>query len=196
MLVYVILALLVILVVVQELRVRHYKKKSQTCDKTGLLNDAVFRKKLKSRIKRLFDEREQAPHSLCVLYFDLDGFKSVNDHKEGDHTLGDELIIAFADCLLANVRSDDLVARVGGDEFAVAMTDIHSRQVTMRIEQIRAAFQEIVSTHPGLVPEVVGKLGVSVGIRIVKDGNLTASNIIKEADKAMKADKAKRGGAR
>jgi diguanylate cyclase (GGDEF)-like protein/PAS domain S-box-containing protein len=86
---------------------------------TGLANRGVFMEGIEQAIARA----ERTGKLFGVLYLDLDHFKDVNDTL--GHPIGDELLISVAKRLLATTRSRDVVARFGGDEFAVIVTDIH-----------------------------------------------------------------------
>ncbi len=85
---------------------------------TGLANRRVFVEELKRAIAR----SRRREKGLAVLYLDLDHFKDVNDTL--GHPVGDELLKAVAERLRANMRDIDTVARFGGDEFAVVMSDM------------------------------------------------------------------------
>jgi diguanylate cyclase (GGDEF)-like protein/PAS domain S-box-containing protein len=79
---------------------------------TQLANRALFRERVSDALRRLGPDGD-----VTVLFLDLDGFKEVNDSL--GHLAGDQLLVQVADRLRASVREQDLVARFGGDEFAV-----------------------------------------------------------------------------
>ncbi|MEV7623301.1 EAL domain-containing protein [Actinoplanes sp. NPDC089786] len=79
---------------------------------TQLANRALFRE----QVSEALDARAEG-EDVTVLFLDLDGFKEVNDSL--GHLAGDQLLVRVADRLRAAVRADDIVARFGGDEFAV-----------------------------------------------------------------------------
>lgn len=99
--------------------------------------------------------------SLAVLFLDLDGFKEVNDHN--DHSVGDKIILALSQYILSCAgRPNDLVARRGGDEFAVLLSGTNKDSavaVASRIvETVRAGFRRD-------FPQVNWKKDVSIGIQ-------------------------------
>jgi diguanylate cyclase (GGDEF)-like protein len=81
---------------------------------TGLANRREAERRIKSRIT--------AGKSTCVMLFDLDGFKNINDRY--GHGVGDLVLKAFANRLAGQYRSDDLVCRWGGDEFLVVLNKV------------------------------------------------------------------------
>src|SRR5690242_3456209 len=87
---------------------------------TGVANRALFRQRLDLALR----QRTAAPEPFVLLYLDLDGFKQIND--ELGHHVGDALLAALAQRLATVVRAGDLVARIGGDEFAIILADADS----------------------------------------------------------------------
>ena len=106
---------------------------------TGLANRAVFMEEL----ERAIAETRRGGSTFAVLYLDLDRFKDVNDTM--GHPVGDELLKAVARRLRANTRPSDIVARFGGDEFAVLATgtdaDAAAEFAERLIKAIGAPFQ-------------------------------------------------------
>jgi diguanylate cyclase (GGDEF)-like protein len=81
---------------------------------------------------------------------DLDHFKSINDHH--GHEAGDEALRLFSKLLFDSLRTSDVVARFGGDEFAILCSGTTSDQVAVSLERLRAAFEAsaLVQKYPGL----------------------------------------------
>jgi diguanylate cyclase len=100
---------------------------------TGLLN----RRSLFSRFRRMESEagRTEPPKGTAVLLIDLDHFKAVNDSF--GHAIGDRVLQSVADALKRAVRTGDLVARVGGEEFVVVLTDTDMQAAWRTAERIR-----------------------------------------------------------
>ncbi|WP_144148606.1 putative bifunctional diguanylate cyclase/phosphodiesterase [Paraburkholderia sp. BCC1884] len=89
---------------------------------TGLPNRAT----LTERIERAIHSSRRQRSLFAILFMDLDGFKTINDSL--GHSVGDEVLSAFAQRLLLCVRSSDTVARLGGDEFVVLSENLGSRE--------------------------------------------------------------------
>src|SRR5258708_21870818 len=122
---------------------------------TNLPNRVLFREHLEETLSKL-----QPGHGCAVLCLDLDRFKTVNDTL--GHPVGDELLKAVAGRLLSAVQSSDMVARIGGDEFAIVQSAVE------RPEQCSELATRIVELI-GRPYEVGGRyidIGTSVGIAI------------------------------
>jgi diguanylate cyclase (GGDEF)-like protein len=120
---------------------------------------------------------------VAVFVIDLDHFKRINDSL--GHTAGDQLLIEAARRLSRSVRSTDVVARVGGDEFVVVMPDITT------VEDVEQCAANLVAR---LAPEISieehqVQLTASVGVCIYPDFAADAKHLLKRADSAMYAAK-------
>ncbi len=120
---------------------------------------------------------ERRPFTLWML--DLDGFKEVNDTH--GHAMGDELLKQVARRLDRTVRTGDLLARLGGDEFVILQPETHLREATERMaERIMA---EIAATY-----QIDGhriQIGVSMGIKLAAESQVSPHAALREADKAL-----------
>jgi diguanylate cyclase (GGDEF)-like protein len=138
------------------------------------------------------DERLQLQHALArarapvgfaaVLFIDLDRFKVVNDSL--GHATGDHLLVEVARRLSGAVRSTDMVARWGGEEFVVLLRDCALDDAVERAEEIRR--QIAGRTFPG-----VGMVTVSVGAAQLTGAD-DATSLLGRADEALY--EAKRAG--
>jgi diguanylate cyclase (GGDEF)-like protein len=100
-----------------------------------ILNRRAFMRELERTIA--LAQRHGLPAS--VVYFDLDGFKGVNDRY--GHAAGDAALLAVADRLWRNVREEDVVARLGGDEFAVLLLHADRLGARLKAEVLKGAIE-------------------------------------------------------
>jgi diguanylate cyclase (GGDEF)-like protein len=124
----------------------------------------------------------RAAQASALLVFDLDCLKAINDRF--GHSMGDRALKTFGDVAAKNIRSGDVLARVGGDEFALLLTHVDRATAVSVAERIRSAFAAAAST-------LGGSLGsVSVGIALA-EGEAGDLHMLKEAaDRALYAGKA------
>lgn len=139
-----------------------------------LLNRRAFVREL-GRI-RTFGQRYGSRAS--VVYFDLDGFKAVNDRY--GHAAGDAALKAVADRLLAHVRDSDIVGRMGGDEFAVILVQADGQTA----EAKAAALAQAIEHTPIQFGEWSAPLHVSYGVREISS-EIEPEALVAEADAAM-----------
>ncbi|KAB0643665.1 sensor domain-containing diguanylate cyclase [Burkholderia latens] len=142
---------------------------------TGLPN----RHELHAQLKRMLAHRPSTPSlSLAVMYLDLDGFKAINDRF--GHQAGDEVLMQVAERLGKTLPNGELAARVGGDEFIVALdaTTMHACSLVAAriIEQISAPYTLSIG-------ETIS-FGISIGIAL-DDGLGSPDELIRQADSAL-----------
>lgn len=120
-----------------------------------------------------------------LLMIDVDSFKTVNDHF--GHQAGDAALELIADRLRLETRVVDLVARLGGEEFAVVMTGIDIEHVAAAAERIRAGLADLQfnPTGAGAVP-----LTVSIGAAVTAQSGTSLDDLMRAADRALYAAKA------
>lgn len=127
---------------------------------------------------------QAGPENIVAVYMmDLDGFKQINDQY--GHDVGDELLIAVAARLRANVRHSDLIARLGGDEFVVMSSGLHSvQQARDRAEKLLEAFND-----PFALSDKICRIGLTIGYALAPQDGSDAISLFKRADAAMYAGK-------
>jgi diguanylate cyclase (GGDEF)-like protein len=146
---------------------------------TGLPNRALLLDNT-----RAAQERARAQGGrVAVLFCDLDGFKPVNDRF--GHAAGDTVLVEIARRLASSVRRGDMVARVGGDEFAVLIEDVYVDDLDSTCDRLLSA------VHTGV--DVAGHhmpLSLSIGVALT-DRRCTTEELLQRADLAMYEAKAR-----
>lgn len=137
--------------------------------------------------RRLFDElarqsiaAAKRDNTECaVLFIDIDDFKKINDTY--GHDAGDQVLVTLSSRLKACVRGADVVARFGGDEFVILLTNIHDR---INVEKVaRAIITSVVEPIPALKASV--EVGASIGISLYPLHGDHLEGLLKKADAAM-----------
>lgn len=143
---------------------------------TGLRN----RRYLDAHLARMMHAARHGEEPLCVLMFDLDRFKAVNDTR--GHNAGDMVLQQFAKRLLHNTRSVDLVARSGGEEFVVVMPDADLRDARTAAERVRQAVEKP-SFDVGRGEAL--RMTVSVGVAAMLRAGDDPTALLERADAAL-----------
>ncbi len=142
---------------------------------TGLPNRRLF----ENRLELALAQAERYGTIFATMFIDLDGFKHVNDTL--GHEVGDELLLAVTKRLKERTRDSDTLARMGGDEFALIITNLRYKDDAIRVGQsYLALFQEIfeVAAHSLSV-------GASIGISLYPSDGQDLSSLLRHADSAM-----------
>ncbi|TCO78721.1 sensor domain-containing protein [Marinisporobacter balticus] len=150
---------------------------------TGLYNRAFFIRKLNYTLVNACSKKEK----IGILFIDLDGFKNINDHL--GHAAGDQLLQKVAKRIKQCVRESDIVARIGGDEFVLLLSQMEDVENPMYIaKRIVDGFEK-----PFYVNENKLYVDISIGIAIYPDDGKTADTLMIHADMAMYKAKESKG---
>jgi diguanylate cyclase (GGDEF)-like protein len=149
---------------------------------TGLGN----RRLLTKRISAALANARRHRNAMAVVYLDLDGFKEINDTL--GHSTGDTLLKIVARRLESVVREEDTVARVGGDEFMIALWQVANAS---DVATVAAKLVDIVS-QPYAIDDHRVAVTTSAGVGIYPDHGENADSLMKSADDALY--EAKRAG--
>jgi diguanylate cyclase len=144
-------------------------------DLTALPNRRFFLERLGSALKT----QDSIPANVAVIYLDLDGFKVLNDTY--GHAIGDALLGLIATRLAHALRAEDLVSRIGGDEFACLITGVSSRE---RLQHIALTLFEVVSA-PFKIGALVLNVRASIGVAMYPMDGTTVETLMQAADAAM-----------
>lgn len=143
---------------------------------TGLPN----RKLLYERLPMLMEQSIAAGERLMLAYIDLDGFKLVNDTY--GHAVGDRLLITVSQRMRMMLREQDLLARIGGDEFIAVIQGHGSRQDALKL--IKRLLRIV--ARPVVYSQVRLKISASIGLVCYPQAvQMTAERLIQQADAAM-----------
>lgn len=166
-----------------EEQVGELRKLAMTDELTGVWNRRYFQRFLERRLQEAASDRQQ----VTLLVFDIDDFKSYNDRF--GHPAGDEILRETARLIQTLVRDHDVVARIGGDEFAVVFWDKGEprhlgSQHPDNVIAIARRFQKAICEHkfPKLGKEAVGQLTVSGGLAGFPWDGRTPEELIAQAD--------------
>ena len=140
---------------------------------TGLPNRATFSRNLEAMLSEARTEMTGA-----VLYLDLDRFKEVNDTL--GHPVGDKLIIEVGKRLQEIIGDDQTVARIGGDEFIVALPNTSASEIENLCEKLIAAIRQPFTLDGHRVV-----IGLSMGVSMTGEGVHDANEMIRKADIAL-----------
>ena len=142
---------------------------------TGIPN----RRLLMELVSKAYAGALRTNSKVAFLFMDLDNFKPIND-KYG-HQAGDEVLKVFRDRVLGLIRSTDIFARMGGDEFVVVMTDL---KISLNAGTLaRKIIREV--AKPIIINNANNFIGVSIGISIYPDDSRDTDVLIVMADEAM-----------
>lgn len=146
---------------------------------TGLPNRQLFQ----GRLQKAMQDADERNKAFALIFLDLDLFKDVNDTL--GHNVGDQLLKEASKRLLSCVRDTDTVARIGGDEFTVIVSDVPNQAVVERIcEEILVKIAQ-----PYQLGENVVTVSASIGVTMYPEDASDAGEILKNADMAMYAAK-------
>jgi diguanylate cyclase (GGDEF)-like protein len=161
---------------------RRWELAASTDALTGLAN----RRTLVDEGGRRIEQARRSRRPLALAVIDIDRFKGINDRF--GHEVGDLALKHVADRLARAVRSGDLVARQGGEEFVMILADTDLAAATARLDELR----ERIAKSPLSVAEVTVNITVSAGLTTLADGDAGLDDPLRRADAALY--RAKGGG--
>ena len=147
------------------------RRLSRTDPLTGLDNLRSFVEQAQAARRR--DDRQPC----CVLYIDMDNFKSLNDSY--GHLVGDEFLRDVGRVISETVRASDQAARVGGDEFVIVLADVDCQAATGIGERLIDQFRVLAAKFPR------ANVAASIGLAHFERHPADASELLRHADEAM-----------
>jgi diguanylate cyclase (GGDEF)-like protein len=180
-LIYAVGAAFIVLMMVQDRKVKFYRSAAETDFLTRLLNRRAFREEAQALCRRQAARGEP----VTLLMFDLDHFKSINDRF--GHATGDSTLQVFAEIARSSMRAGDIIARLGGEEFAAIVPA--PLEIAVKIaERVRSNFQRAGVSIDGRPVGVTVSIGAAEALEPVTN----IDTLLTEADDALYG--AKRAG--
>jgi diguanylate cyclase (GGDEF)-like protein/PAS domain S-box-containing protein len=161
----------------------HLREMAEHDSLTGLYNRQYFLTELDRVVE---NTRRGSRRDFALLYIDLDNFKFVNDTL--GHLAGDQVLVEVTEMLDQRNRKSDLLARIGGDEFAILLYDVEEEQVLKAAEAHRKLLDEYVFKYDGSVVQI----GCSIGVTLFGHRPISKEDLLVQADVACHL--AKRSG--
>lgn len=149
----------------------HLTSLSFTDTLTGVFNRRYFKQKAEEEIM----QARQLHRSFSIIMLDLDNFKEINDNF--GHEIGDVALKTITQSIMKEIRKTDTLARWGGEEFVIVLTDISCQQAVNIAEKLR---QHLMKTD---IP-TAGSVTASFGITAYQDGD-TVDDLIRRADRML-----------
>jgi diguanylate cyclase (GGDEF)-like protein len=142
---------------------------------TGLPNRII----LLDHLKTLLEQSHQNGKMIALMFFDLDRFKDINDSF--GHDVGDELLLQMAQRLIEHLGGEHFIARLGSDEFALVMEDVHKEEYVAHVAQ---SVIEMLS-EPYTIDELTIHSGASAGLVIAPTYAQSVQEMLQHADAAL-----------
>jgi diguanylate cyclase len=162
---------------------------------TGVLNRKGINEKLDIIFKEALyvkdhpdSKRSFHVDNLSIIYIDLDDFKKINDNY--GHNIGDEVLKKLSFVVKEEIREIDVIGRMGGEEFVVALVGATEEDAYKKSERIRTAIKDNLKIEEFPNLNVTGSIGIA---SVKKTESKTISELITMADKAMYEAKKNRG---
>ncbi|WP_456455574.1 GGDEF domain-containing protein [Thermovibrio sp.] len=145
---------------------------------TGLYNRAFIFPYLTKELEKV---KRKELDRVCVAYIDLDNFKQINDTM--GHFVGDKVLKELATFLVNYFRKEDVIARIGGDEFLIVFPNCKPEEIEKRLQELRKEVEKRLSKYG---------ISLSFGLARAPEDGLLPSSLLNIADRRMYEDKRKR----
>ncbi|MEK7544511.1 MAG: GGDEF domain-containing protein [Patescibacteria group bacterium] len=161
------------------------KQESRTDPLTGILNRRAFQEQMQRHValdkRRDRDNPEaQRSHAYVMVAVDIDHFKKINDTH--GHLAADEVLKQVAEIMRANVRSTDIAARLGGEEFVLVLLDTDIENARTVAEKVRKAVEEKTQSEGIKIP-------TTISLGIAGSDGTDLDTVLGRADRAMYGSK-------
>ena len=158
---------------------KRYQQQLEHIAHHDILTNLPNRALLEDRLRQGIALSQRRGTSLAVVYLDLDFFKEINDAHT--HNVGDQLLVTVSQRLKAVLREGDTLARIGGDEFVVILTDLEkSEDCHPLLDRMLLA-----AASPVVIDEKILKVSASIGATVYPRDEVDADMLLRHADQAM-----------
>ena len=144
--------------------------------RTDFLTGATNNRQFRDQTQREIDRSARYRHPFTVVFIDIDNFKLINDTF--GHTFGDKVLKAIVENIKSNLRKTDVIARMGGDEFALLLPEVNPENARTAISKMRQKLQEEMLKNKWPIT-------FSIGVVSVITPDLAVDEVISIADKMM-----------
>ncbi len=162
----------------EKLQEQKMSELAETDEMTGFWNKTATEKRIEALLERNPDKQ------YAFFIFDIDYFKTAND--EYGHAFGDGVILAFTDALRTNFRSEDILGRIGGDEFVAFYPYGEKTEVETRAKRISRTLDCVYEADGGR-----WRMSASIGIALAPEEGTDFNTLYRRADAALYVTKAK-----
>ena len=158
---------------------KRYQQQLEHIAHHDILTNLPNRALLEDRLRQGLALSQRRGTALAVVYLDLDFFKDINDAHT--HAVGDQLLVAVSQRLKEVLREGDTLARIGGDEFVVILTDLEvSSDCAPLLDRMLCA-----AASPVIIDDKMLKVSASIGATLYPRDNVDADMLLRHADQAM-----------
>lgn len=170
---------MVIQAILRDVTVRKYYEDQLTYMAThDPMTDVVNRSTFMDELSSAIEESTESEEIFALLYVDLDKFKEINDSL--GHGIGDLLLIQFSERMKQNVRHQDVVGRIGGDEFLILLKDIDRKKVDSLVKRMHANFSK-----PYVIEGKEIIVTSSIGVALYPEDAASSDQLMQFADEAL-----------
>jgi diguanylate cyclase (GGDEF)-like protein len=162
------------------LRAEYGRQRAHRLASTDPLTGAVNRRQFFAQGQQELMRATRSNYGVALLLLDLDFFKRINDTH--GHAAGDTVLKATAECCAGHLRPSDILVRLGGEEFAILLSDVTEAQALQAAERVRLSIEALVITVAG---GAVITPTVSIGVSCNHRGNSSLDELLAAADRAM-----------
>jgi diguanylate cyclase (GGDEF)-like protein/PAS domain S-box-containing protein len=152
-----------------------FEQLANTDELTGIYNRRYFFE----NAKREFNRAKRHQQELVVISLDVDHFKAVNDHH--GHPVGDQVLVKIAQIITKTIRSEDIFARIGGEEFSILLPNITKTESLQAAERLR----ELLDDNAIIINDIELPIKISLGVSVIKAADTCFQDLYSRSDRAL-----------